>query len=144
MLIRRRLAIQLALLLGVVISSVSAHEIASNVIRIQFATIAVDRNTDAFMRLENKGQSMHEIVAAFTPVARQVQMYKTYEDFNHWDVPKKVPEINLASNQRTTLKLEGLHLGLLGLKKPLMAGETVPLAIIYEDGSWTDVYAKVV
>lgn len=119
-------------------STAAFSETAAQVIDIKAPVVdkQVTKNDAAqvFMQLKNNGINNYELVAATSPVATKIQLQETAKILSHIDIPK---------NTEKDLQLGGLHVMLLGLKKSLTPGESVPLTLIFNDGSWVSVNATV-
>ncbi|NCC28249.1 MAG: copper chaperone PCu(A)C, partial [Gammaproteobacteria bacterium] len=56
---------------------------------------------------------------------------------------RRIEKIEIPAGETVTLKPGGLHVMLIGLKQPLEPGDTVDLALTFEDGSRIPVQAPV-
>ncbi len=86
-----------------------------------------------FMGLENTGPADDRLVAATTPVARKASLHTNIEDAN--GVMKMLPikgGVPIANGQIHWFKRGGDHIMLMGLKKPLAEGDTIPLTLVFE------------
>jgi len=99
-----------------------------------------DGKAEVFMDLQNNGDAAHTLVAVYSPVAAQVQLHQTLDKENHM---KRATSIMIPSHKDQDLHYGGLHVMLLGLKKPLSDHQKVPVTLIFSDGSWLKVEAKV-
>jgi len=128
------------------LSSVAfAHssEMASKVITVitpQIKAIAKSQQSaEIFMQLDNKSTHGYELVAAFSPVAKQIQLHETVTKHGKTEM-KQVSTISIKAKQDK--KLQGsLHVMLLGVATPLHRGQRVPVTLIFKDGSWLTVNA---
>ncbi len=128
------------------VSSAAFSETAASVIDIKAPVIdsQVTKNDAAqvFMQLKNNGTNNYELVAATSPAATKIQLHEPEIKGTHASI-KILRNIDLPKNTEKDLQLGSLHVMLLGLKKSLTPGESVPLTLIFNDGSWTTVNATV-
>ena len=71
------------------------------------------------------------LVAARSPISPDVQIHWMQMDGDVMRM-REVPTIDLPKNKTVSLKPGGYHLMLMQLKKPIQAGETVPLTLVIE------------
>ena len=57
---------------------------------------------------------------------------------------KYLKAIDLPANKPVSLNASGLHVWLAGLKRPLKAGETVPLTLVFEKAGKLQVTVSIV
>lgn len=123
-----------------------AQELAANVVSIKQPIIdnQVTRNnaTEVFMELINNGTEPHELIAATSPVASQVQLHATVMEHGQ-STMEQVNGLTIKTHAEEDLQLGGLHVMLMGLKKPLVKNSIVPITLIFNDGSWKTINAKV-
>lgn len=100
------------------------------------------RNGAVFMTIENRRPAGTAIVSAASPAARVVELH---EMAMQGDVMRmrKIEKIALPASQPVKLQPGGLHVMLIGLVKPLEAGEHVALTLTLEDGTDIRVSATV-
>ncbi len=119
-------------------------ELAANVITAKRATIdtKITRNgsTEVFMDLANSGKEMHEIVAAISPIADQVQLHMTIKN-NGRTTMQQIHDITIPAHAKKDLQLGGMHIMLIGLKKHLIKNNRVPVTLVFNDGSWETIDA---
>ena len=121
-------------------------ELAAAVVQITLpevdAKIRPDNTTEVYMDVSNRGQKEHDLVAASSPVAKQVQLHRfVVKQGHHEMVP--ISKIPVYQHELTHLQPGGFHVMLIGLKQHLIVGGHVPILLIFADGSWQQVYAKV-
>ena len=96
------------------------------------ATPPTVANGVGYLAIENRGDSADRLIGAETERAETVELHETRQDGEIMRM-RPLPEgIELPSGERVTLEPGGRHLMLVGLKTPLMAGETVPLTLDFE------------
>lgn len=71
------------------------------------------------------------LIAASSPVSPDVQIHWMQMDGDVMRM-REVTAIELPKNKTVSLKPGGYHLMLMQLKKPIQAGETVPLTLVIE------------
>jgi copper(I)-binding protein len=82
----------------------------------------------AFLRLENRGAGADRLLSARSPVAERVELHRMSMEGDVMQM-RQVDGIDLPPGQAVELKPGGLHLMLMGLKRPLEAGSRVPLVL---------------
>jgi len=93
------------------------------------ATVAQQKATGAFMQITSA--SAARVVSASSPVAGVVEIHEMAMDGNIMRM-RAVPALDLPAGKAVELKPGGYHVMLMDLKKPLAAGETVPISLIIE------------
>ena len=86
-----------------------------------------------FMTLKNAGASAARVVGASSPAAARVEMHVTTHEGNVMQM-REVPAYEVPAGGTFVLAPGGAHLMLFGLKRPLQAGERVPLTLKLEGG----------
>lgn len=136
----------LCLLLGCQLSYAADTEIASDVMKIKAVrindTLTHDNSTELFMDLQNTGMVPHTLIAAYSPIAKQTQMHQTIEHGKQASM-SKVNSIPVPPHKDEDLHFGGLHLMLMGLEKSIENHESIPITLIFDDGSWLTVDAQV-
>lgn len=85
-----------------------------------------------YMTLNNKTNAEDRLVAASSDVAAKVQIHEM-SVVNGVMHMREVPGgLTVPADGSVTLKPGSYHVMLIGLKKPLMAGESIPLTLIFE------------
>ena len=85
----------------------------------------------AYMTLVNTGAETDRLLSAFGDVAETIELHTHLLENNVMKM-RKVDAIEVAPGEPTALKPGGLHVMLIGLKKPLVAGQTFPLTLKFE------------
>lgn len=100
--------------------------------------------TEVFMQVDNLSNKAMSIVAAYSPLAEQVQLHQSLpnKQKNMLEM-KEVSQIAISAKSHLTMKSEGFHVTLMGLHVALQEGDTVPIILIFNDGSWVKVNATV-
>jgi periplasmic copper chaperone A len=85
----------------------------------------------AYMTLVNNGASADRLVGATTPVADKVQFHKETED-NGVSRMREVHSVDLEPGAKVSFKPGDMHMMIVGLKQPLVQGQTLSLALQFE------------
>lgn len=93
------------------------------------ATVAQQKTSGAF--LEIRAARPMRLVAASTPVAEKVEFHEMRMDNGVMQM-RSVAAIELPANQTVAFGPGGMHLMLQQLKRPLSAGEHIPLTLVLE------------
>jgi len=102
------------------------------------ATPAGAKTAAAYMTLINKGDTADRLVVATTPVADKIQFHSVSED-NGVSRMREMHSIEIASGARVIFSPGGMHIMLVGLKKPLKEGEPISMTLTFEKAGKVDV-----
>ena len=93
-------------------------------------TVPAQKNTGAFVTLRSSEDA--KLVAVSTPAAKTVEIHSSgmRDGMMHMHA---VDFVALPAGRRVELKPGGFHVMLVGLAKPLAAGDLVPLTFTVED-----------
>ena len=83
-----------------------------------------------FMRLRNSGAEADRLVAARAEIARAVELHNHIRDGEVMRM-RPVPFIELPPGAEVVLAPGGYHMMLIGLKRPLVRGERVPVTLVF-------------
>jgi len=95
----------------------------------------------AFMEIKNKGAA-DKIVSAHCDCAKATELH----DMKMADgkmLMMQVPAMDVPANGELKLKPGGYHIMLIGLNRPLVAGETLPIKLKFEKAGEVTVQAQV-
>lgn len=124
----------------------SAKELASQVIRVKAPEVIADSHTgtstEIFMELVNKGNQAHTLIAAVSDAAKQTQLHK-YVRVNNKEVMHQVDSIVIKKKGEKNLKPGGFHIMLMELKDTAKFGSSIPITLVFKDGSTIRVNAVV-
>ena len=95
-----------------------------------------------FLSLKNTGSVEHKLVAASSDAAGVAELH-THINNNGVMQMRPVENIPVAPGETTELKPGGLHIMLMMLTKPLVAGQQLNITLTFEDGSSKQVQAEV-
>ncbi len=85
----------------------------------------------AYITVMNKGSLPDRLVAVEGEVANRVELHTHMMDGGVMKM-RKVEAIEVAPGEPAVLKPGGLHIMLMGLKAPLVKGESFPLTLVFE------------
>jgi copper(I)-binding protein len=94
------------------------------------------------MTLINTGQETDRLLSASGDVANTIELHTHLLENNVMKM-RKIDAIEVAPGEPTMLRPGGLHIMLIGLKKPLAAGQTFPLTLKFEKAGETSVQVTV-
>ena len=83
------------------------------------------------MTIHNTGAEADRLIRAESPVSERVELH-THLQENGVMRMREVEAIDLPAGAATELKPGGLHVMFMGLKEPLVAGQTIPLTLHFE------------
>ena len=95
-----------------------------------------------FLSLKNTGSVEHKLVSASADGAGVAELH-THIHNNGVMQMRPVEDIPVLPGETTELKPGGLHIMLMKLNKPLLAGEQINITLTFEDGSSKQVQAEV-
>jgi copper(I)-binding protein len=93
-------------------------------------TVAKQTATGAFMTL--KTAKATQLISAASPIAEVVEVHEMVMDGNMMKM-RAMPKLDIPANTPIELKPGSYHIMLMGLKKPLVDGEKVPLTLSFEN-----------
>ena len=95
------------------------------------ASLGKAPNSAAYMMLMTHGDESDKLVGAATPVAETAELHNHVMD---GDIARMRPvdAIEIRPGESVTLEPGGFHIMLMGLKKKLDEGQTVPLTLTFE------------
>lgn len=96
----------------------------------------------AFMILRNAGAAPARLLAASSPLAERVELHDHLRDGDVMRM-RRVDSVAIPASGQVQLQPGGLHVMLIGLKRPLKEGENVPLTLEFADGSQKQVTAPI-
>lgn len=88
-------------------------------------------NGAVFGVLTNPTASEDRLVSAACDVAREVQLHTVETDANGVKAMRQVPHIAVPAAGAVVLKPGSYHIMLIGLKRPLVAGEKLPVTFTF-------------
>jgi hypothetical protein len=95
------------------------------------------------MTLKNEGPSDDALISAQTDVAEKVELHETTMGEGDMMQMKPVISIPIPAGGSVELKSGGLHVMLLGLKKPLTSGDKISVTLNFEKAAPVTIEAEV-
>ncbi len=139
------LVLSLALLLPVTGTALAAGKGTLVIEKAQArASMGKMPHSAAFLQMENRGKSDDALLSASSPAAERVEIHSMSME---GDVMKMraVERIELKAGEKLAMQPgQGYHLMLMGLKKPLKAGEKLPLTLTFREAGKLQVSVEVV
>lgn len=96
----------------------------------------------AFLTLHNPDKTANALVAASSSAAGRIELHR-HELRDGVVQMRQLSEIALPAGEQVTLAPGGLHLMLLDLKQPLVAGQSIDLTLKFADGSEQELRAPI-
>ena len=96
----------------------------------------------AYFEIENRGAQADRLVRVSTPAAGAAEVHSMSMDGNMMRM-RAVTALDIPPHATTALKPNGYHVMLLDLKRPLAAGDAVPLTLTFEKTGVVEVTARV-
>lgn len=90
------------------------------------------QNGIAFFSVTNTGKNDDKLIAAAAPVIAESAEIHAHIHENDLMRMVKVDDLEVAAGQTVVLEPSGYHIMLMGLKRPLVAGEQFPLQLTFE------------
>lgn len=95
-----------------------------------------------YFQLINKGKSDDALMEVKGDVADKIEVHTMTMDNNIMRM-RKVDRLALPAGKTVAIEPGGLHIMLIGLKKPLVVGEKFPLHLVFEKAGGVDVVVHV-
>jgi copper(I)-binding protein len=126
----------LALMLAAPLGAAIAREFRAGPITIDDpwarASIGTAGNTAAYMKLENGGAAPDRLLSVTSNVAERVSLHESRDEGGVMKMGPVEGGIEVPAHGAAELKPLGMHVMLSGLNRPLKAGETFPLTLVFE------------
>ncbi|MGE0734451.1 MAG: copper chaperone PCu(A)C [Alphaproteobacteria bacterium] len=92
---------------------------------------AKTQTSAAYVMIDNKGTAKDRLIGASSPAADRVELHTTEMD---GDVArmKKLDGIELPPGQHVMFRPGGMHIMLIGVKRPLEEGQSIKLTLQFE------------
>ncbi len=97
-----------------------------------YATTSVQKNGAAFLTITNVSDAPAKIISASSDIAEKVELH-THIMEDDIMMMREVEAYDVPAGGTITLKPTGHHLMLMGLTRPLKAGESFPLTLVSEN-----------
>ncbi len=102
----------------------------------------VSANGAVYFSVTNTGKSPDRLIGGSTPTAGRVELHQHTMDGGVMRM-RRVPAVEVPAGGSAELKPGTLHLMLLGLKKPLVAGQSFPLTLEFERAGRVQVQVRI-
>ena len=99
-------------------------------------------NGAAYLRVENGGNAAARIVSAHSPVAGRVEIHAHEMDAGVMKM-RHLHFLEVPAQGSVAFEPGGLHLMLIGLKEPLVAGKGFPLTLVFEEAGEIQVTVRI-
>jgi copper(I)-binding protein len=96
----------------------------------------------AYLMLMNHGGDLRAVTAVHSPQYASASLHLSQEK-DGINVMQHLAQVELPAGSSVTFKPQGLHIMLVGPKKPIALGDTVDLALTLDDGTTVAVTAEV-
>ncbi|MCP1659635.1 copper(I)-binding protein [Neisseria perflava] len=135
-----------ALLTAVVLSAICPTAIAAG-IQVQNAwarsTVEGMKMGGAFMTLRNESNTPDTLIGGSSPVAERVEIHTHINDNGVMRMRQAKDGVALPANATTEMKPGGYHVMFMGLKRPLKAGEKIPVTLKFKQAKAQTVQVEV-
>jgi copper(I)-binding protein len=101
------------------------------------------KNTAAYMKIANSGEAADKLTAAKSEVAEHVMLHESRMEGDVMKMVHVEGGIEVPAHGSAELKPLGLHVMLMGLKRPLKEGETFPMTLVFEKEGEVGIEVKV-
>lgn len=98
-----------------------------------FATAATAKTGGAYVSLENHGPA-DTLVGVRSDVAKRVELHESLQEDGVMKM-RAVEGVLLSEGGAIEMAPGGYHIMLMGLDQPLVAGESVPITLVFESGA---------
>lgn len=107
------------------------------------ATAPGARTGGAYFKIENRGAANDALVGVASPVAETAELHVMRIDGKLAQM-RPISRIGLPGGAIVTLAPNGYHVMLIGLKRPLVAGDTLPLKLTFEKAGSVEIEASII
>ena len=108
------------------------------------ATVPGQPAGGAYLSIENKGTAADRLVALSTPAAKTTEIHTMAMEGNVMKMREVDGALEIKPGQKITMQPgNGYHIMLMGLSKPLKAGDKLPLTLTFEKAGRVEVTINV-
>ena len=107
------------------------------------ATTAQAQAGGAFMTIANAGPAADQLVAVRTDIADRAEIHLTVESDGVMKMREAEAGVAIPAGQSVEFRPGGYHVMLMGLKRPLTAGESFPLALTFDKAGQVQIQVEV-
>lgn len=131
-----------ALLLAAPASAHEFHRLGDIVVEQPWARATTAATGGAYMTLRNNGAAADRLIGVSSPAAERAEIHETrIEDGTATMRP--APGLEIKRRASVQLRPGGLHVMLIGLRRPLREGERITLALTFERAGTIEIEARV-
>jgi copper(I)-binding protein len=130
------------MLLTVILCIASADEVMTVVDPYVRTVPPGQKNTAAFMLLENQGIADVALQQATSTIAETVELHEHVKNGDMM-VMRQVKKIDIAAGSATALQPGGYHVMLIGLREAIMPGDIIDINLEFSDGTAQAIKAEV-
>lgn len=138
--------ILISILLSVFCTLALAHDFSVGSLRIDHPwSRALPPNAPAgaaYFVVQNSGTAADTLVSASSPVAEKAELH-THVMLGEVMKMQQVESVAIPAGGNATFAPGGNHVMLFGLKKPLVAGESFALTLVFQNAGAVDVEVKI-
>lgn len=91
------------------------------------------KNSGAFMLIKNNTDKDIALVSATNSLSDVTELH-THVEENGMKKMIQIPKIDIKANSTTELKPGSLHVMFIGIKKPMVVGDNVKMALTFDNG----------
>lgn len=106
------------------------------------ASIGASKTGAAYLTIVNHGEAVALLVGAATPVAEHAGLHTHLMEQGIMKM-RPLEAVEVAPGEPTVFKPGGLHIMLMGLRRPLKEGETFPLTLTFRNAGPLEVEVPV-
>ena len=99
-------------------------------------------NGAAYFRVENGGRETVRIVSVSTPIADRAELHAHETDGGVMKM-RHVHSVEVPAGGSVSFEPGGLHVMLIGLKQPLVGGESFPLTLGFDEAGTIEVTVEI-
>jgi copper(I)-binding protein len=99
-------------------------------------------NSAAYMEIKNGGRGDRTLTNLSSPICRAAELHRSVHKGGLMRM-ERVDSVEIKAGEAVRLEPMGLHIMLIGLKKPLKKGSEAPITLTFRDGSTVSVTARV-
>ncbi len=95
-----------------------------------------------YMDIANQGSADDRLLRLTSVVANTVQLHETHDEHGMMSM-RQLPFVDVPAGSAVKAAPGALHIMLLGLKKPLLNGDTFPLTLVFANAGELNVQVRV-
>lgn len=134
---KSRIGVAALLLLALAATPLAAHETGSGTLRVEHAWARATAGSAtvgaAYLTVFNEGAEMDRLMAAATPLAARAELHAVAIEGGVMTM-RLVDAVEVHPGEPVVLRPGGIHIMLIGLRRPLKEGETIPMQLAFERG----------